>query len=142
MQFRDPARTSDATLFEWVGGLPALTWMTRMLYECLLRSGDLLAPVFADSPPGAAQREAAWLADAFGGPQRGGAAALTGRDLTSAQRARWAALALRAADQAGLPDDPAFRAALAGFLEWVSRARCVCRTGRRLPAERNPARAG
>jgi hypothetical protein len=50
VQFRDPARTSDATLFEWVGGLPALTWMTRMLYECLLRTGDLLAQVSADSP--------------------------------------------------------------------------------------------
>jgi hypothetical protein len=71
-----------------------------------------------------------WLAEAFGGPawyteQRGGAAtarqAHAGRGLTEQQRARWAALALRAADEARLPADPAFRAALAGFLDWGSR---------------------
>ena len=122
VQFRDPARPADPTLFEWAGGLPALTRMTRMLYETLLPADDLLAPAFADLPPGAPQREAAWLAEAFGGPQRGGATALAGRDLTPAQRARWAALALRAADQAGLPDDPAFGAALAGFLDCASRS--------------------
>jgi CDGSH-type Zn-finger protein/truncated hemoglobin YjbI/ferredoxin len=122
VQFRDPAPVADPTLFEWAGGLPALTRMTRMLYESLLPGDDLLAPAFADLPPGAPQREAAWLAEAFGGPQQQGATALAGRDLSPAQRARWAALAVRAADQAGLPDDPAFRAVLAGFLEFVSRA--------------------
>jgi CDGSH-type Zn-finger protein/truncated hemoglobin YjbI/ferredoxin len=122
VQFRDPAPAADPTLFEWAGGLPALTRMTRMLYESLLPADGLLAPAFAGLPPGAPQREAAWLAEAFGGPQQHGATALAGRDLTPAQRARWAALAVRAADQAGLPGDPAFRAALAGFLDFVSRA--------------------
>ncbi|HEX6451430.1 MAG TPA: ferritin-like domain-containing protein [Trebonia sp.] len=121
IQFRDPAPAADPTLFEWAGGLPALTRMTRMLYERLLPADDLLAPAFADLPPGAPQREAAWLAEAFGGPQQQGETALAGRDLSPAQRARWAALAIRAADQAGLPDDPAFRGALAGFLDFVSR---------------------
>ena len=121
-QFRDPARTADPTLFEWAGGLPALTRMTRMLYESLLPADDLLAAAFADLPPGAAEREAGWLAAAFGGPHQEGATALAGRNLTPAQRARWVALAVRAADRAGLPDDAAFRAALAGFLEWASRA--------------------
>src|SRR5215475_13044878 len=32
------------------------------------------------------------------------------------------ALAVQAADLATLPDDPAFRAAFAGFLDWASRA--------------------
>ncbi|HEX8009252.1 MAG TPA: CDGSH iron-sulfur domain-containing protein, partial [Trebonia sp.] len=122
VQFRDPAGTTDPTLFEWAGGLPALTRMTRILYESLLPVDDLLAPAFADLPPGAPQREAAWLAEAFDGPAQHGATVLAGRDLTPAQRARWAALAVRAADKAGLPDDPAFRAALAGFLDWASRA--------------------
>ena len=72
----------------------------------------LLASVFAELPPGAPEREAAWLAEAFGGPQRGGATALAGRDLSPAQRARWVALAVQAADEARLPDDPAFRAAI------------------------------
>jgi len=121
VQFRDPAPPADPALFEWAGGLPALTRMTRVLFETLIPADDLLAPAFADLPPGAPQREAAWLAEAFGGPARGGATALAGRDLTPAQRARWAALAVRAAEVAGLPDDPAFRAALTGFLGFVSR---------------------
>ena len=161
VKFRDPARPADPTLFEWAGGLPALTRMTRMLYENLLPADDLLAKEFADLPPGAPQREAAWLAESFGGPRQDGATALAGRDLTSAQRARWVALALAAADQAALPDDPAFRAAFAGFLDWASRApasstgdvphwdwgpggrpRYLCGACRRLQAERRTARAG
>ena len=122
IQFRDPAPAADPTLFEWAGGWPALTRMTRMLYESLLPGDDLLAAAFADLPPDAPQREVAWLAEAFGGPQRQGATALAGRDLSPAQRARWAELAVRAADEAGLPDDPAFRAAFGGFLDFVSRA--------------------
>jgi CDGSH-type Zn-finger protein/uncharacterized Fe-S cluster protein YjdI len=123
IQFRDPARPADPTLFEWAGGLPALTRMTRMLYEKLIPADDLLAPAFADLPPGAADREAAWVAEAFGGPSADGAAALAGRDLSAAQRARWAALAVQAAREARLPDEPSFRAALSGFAEWASRSR-------------------
>jgi CDGSH-type Zn-finger protein/truncated hemoglobin YjbI len=122
IQFRDPARPADPTLFEWAGGLPALARMTRLLYEKLLPADDLLAASFADLAPGAALGEAAWLAQAFGGPRQDSASALAGRDLTPAQRARWVTLALAAADQAVLPDDPAFRATLAGFLDWASRA--------------------
>ena len=91
IQFRDPAPPADPTLFEWAGGLPALTRMTRMLYEKLVPADDLLAAAFADLPPGAAEREAAWLAAAFGGPAvrptRDGATALAGRDLSPRQRA-------------------------------------------------------
>jgi CDGSH-type Zn-finger protein/truncated hemoglobin YjbI len=120
-RFRDPAGPADPTLFEWAGGLPALTRITRALYETLVPADDLLAAAFGDLPPGAPQREAAWLAEAFGGPRQDGTTVLAGRDLGPAQRARWVTLAAQAADQAGLPDDPSFRAALAGFLVWVSR---------------------
>jgi CDGSH-type Zn-finger protein/truncated hemoglobin YjbI len=122
VQFRDPARPADPSLFEWAGGRPALTRMTRMLYEKLVPADDLLASAFADLPPGAPEHEAAWLAEAFGGPQQGGGPALAGRDLPPAGRARWVRLAIQAADEARLPDDPPFRAAFAGFLEWASRA--------------------
>jgi CDGSH-type Zn-finger protein/truncated hemoglobin YjbI len=129
--FRDPVPAAGVTptLFEWAGGLPALTRMTRLLYEKLVPADALLAPVFAGLPPGHARREADWLAEVFGEPaqyseQRGtGAAALAhaGRDFTEEQRARWVALATLAADEAGLPADPAFRAALSGYLDWGSR---------------------
>jgi CDGSH-type Zn-finger protein/truncated hemoglobin YjbI len=122
VQFRDPARPAGPSLFEWAGGLPALTRMTGILYGKLLPADDLLPAAFADLPPGAPEREAAWLAEAFGGPRQDSVTALAGRDLSPAQRARWVMLAVRAADEARLPDDPAFRAALAGSLEWGSRS--------------------
>jgi CDGSH-type Zn-finger protein/truncated hemoglobin YjbI len=128
--FRDPVLSGEPTLFQWAGGLPALTRMTRLLYEKLVPADDVLAPVFAGMPPGHPQREATWLAEVFGGPawysQRfGGAAgprrAHASHEFTDEQRARWVALATRAADEAGLPADPGFRAALTGYLDWGSR---------------------
>ena len=68
VDFRDPAGPADPTLFEWAGGLPALTRMTRLLYEKHVPADDLLAPLFADMAPDRAQREAAVIGAAFGGP--------------------------------------------------------------------------
>ena len=122
VDFRDPVRRAGAepTLFEWAGGLPALTRMTRLLYDKHVPADDLLAPVFAAMPPGLPQREAAVFAEAFGGPAAGAGA--TGRpNLTEEQRARWVTLVLRAADETMLPADPQFRGALTSYLEWTSR---------------------
>ena len=120
VEFRDPARDAEPTLYEWAGGLPALTRLARLLYEKLVPADDLLAPLFATMAPGDPQHEAAVLAEAFGGP-----AAPPGsrrHDFTEAQRARWVTLAVRAADEAGLPADPEFRSAFTSYLEWSSRA--------------------
>ena len=126
VDFRDPVRRAGAepTLFEWAGGLPALTRMTRLLYERHVPADDLLDPVFATMAPDLPQREAAAFAAAFGGPPASDPAdyRATGRPaLTEEQRARWVALALRAADETMLPADPQFRGALTSFLEWTSR---------------------
>ncbi len=123
VDFRDPVRRPGAepTLFEWAGGLPALTRLTRMLYERHVPADDLLAPLFAAMPPELPLREAAVLAEAFGGPAAGDGA--SGRpSFTEEQRARWVELTTRAADEAVLPADPQFRAALTSYLEWTSRA--------------------
>ena len=120
VEFRDPARGLEPTLFEWAGGLPALARLTRLLYEKHVPADDLLAPLFATMAPGYPQREAAVLAEAFGGPAASGQAARPG--FTEPQRARWVALATAAADEAALPADPGFRAALASYLDWSSRA--------------------
>ena len=50
--FRDPVPGAghEPTLFEWAGGLPALTRMTRLLYEKHVPADPLLAPLFADMP--------------------------------------------------------------------------------------------
>jgi hemoglobin len=44
-----------------------------------------------------------------------------GRHLTNEQRKRWVTLLLDTADDLKLPDDPEFRSALVGCLEWGSR---------------------
>ena len=120
VDFRDPARPADPTLFEWAGGLPALTRMTRLLYEKHVPADDLLAPLFASMAPDRPQREAAVIAAAFGGPAAPQAPARPG--MSEEQRARWVALAVQAAGEARLPADPPFRSALVSYLEWSSRA--------------------
>jgi CDGSH-type Zn-finger protein/truncated hemoglobin YjbI len=126
VDFRDPVPRPGAepTLFEWAGGLPALTRMTRLLYDKHVPADDLLAPLFANMPPEQPQLEAAVLAEAFGEPPVGGRATQSnGRPaFTEEQRSRWVALAIQAADDAKLPADPQFRAALTSYLEWTSRA--------------------
>jgi len=119
VDFRDPARPADPTLFEWAGGLPALTRMTRLLYEKHVPADDLLAPLFAGMAPDRPRREAAVIAAAFGGP--GVPQAPARPDMSEEQRARWVALAVQAASEAGLPADPPFRSALVSYLEWSSR---------------------
>jgi hemoglobin len=44
-----------------------------------------------------------------------------GLRITPEQRFRFASLFSLAADDAGLPDDPEFRSALVGYLEWGTR---------------------
>jgi truncated hemoglobin YjbI len=56
-------------VFEWAGGLPALTRMTRLFYEKYVPEDPLLAPVFGEMSPEHPQRVAAWLGEVFGGPK-------------------------------------------------------------------------
>jgi CDGSH-type Zn-finger protein/truncated hemoglobin YjbI len=124
----DPAR--PPTLYEWCGGLPALTRVTRLFFERYVPEDPLLAPLFSDVPPDVAARVAEWLGEVFGGPRRhpdgvGGSPQLLarrdGREVSEPQRARWVQLFSRAAQDAGLSSDPAFWSAFAAYLEWGSR---------------------
>ncbi|WP_218025136.1 CDGSH iron-sulfur domain-containing protein [Nocardia jejuensis] len=130
VDFHDPAPSPEPTLFEWAGGLPALTRMTNIFYGKYVPEDPLLAPLFARMSPDHPQRVAAWLGETFGGPRYytdryGGydhmVAEHAGKSLTEEWRARWAQLISRAADDAGLPTDPEFRAAFAAYIEWGSR---------------------
>jgi truncated hemoglobin YjbI len=122
--------SSEPTLFEWAGGSPALLRLTRIFYSRHVPDDPLLAPLFANMSPDHPERVAAWLGEVFGGPQRyseqyGGYDRMVsrhlGKALTEEQRARWAQLICRSADDAGLPDDPEFRAAFVAYIEWGSR---------------------
>ena len=128
VEFRDPvpAPGSEPTLFEWAGGLPALTRMSRLLYEKHVPADPLLAPLFAGMPRDQAQRLAAWIGGALGGPADGSApgqaTGFISEQINEQQRARWVALLAAAADDAGLPADAGFRSAFFSCAEWVSRA--------------------
>jgi CDGSH-type Zn-finger protein/truncated hemoglobin YjbI len=140
VEFRDPAPAADPSLFEWAGGLPALTRMTRLLYEKHVAADDLLAPVFAGLAPGYPEREAQAMAAAFGGVPDPGYPLLAGlpagQQLTEDQRARWVTLASLAAREAQLPSDPEFQAALVSYLEWASRKAAAAAADGERPALR------
>ena len=117
------------TLYDWLGGLPALSRLTERFYQ-RVRDDAALAPVFAHMGGDHPQHVAAFLAEVLGGPANYSAAhgghphmirQHLNRHLTQAQRRAWVALLLDTADELQMPDDPEFRSALVGYLEWGSR---------------------
>ena len=132
VDFKDPIPDPDhePTIFDWAGGLPALTRMTRIFYEKYVPQDPLLAPLFANMSPDHPERVAKWLGEVFCGPnayseQYGGYARMVsqhiGKGLTEEKRARWVTLILQAAHDAGLPNDAEFRSAFGSYIEWGSR---------------------
>lgn len=123
------ASTEPPSLAEWAGGPEAFRKLFTRFYE-RVPSHPLLAPVFAGMDPKHAEHVAAFVAEVLGGAkgytEHGGSHAgmvkrHLHRHLTHEQRRAWIALLLDTADEVGLPDDPEFRAALVGYLEWGSR---------------------
>jgi hemoglobin len=117
------------TLYEWAGGTDAFLRLTTVFYAKVTKD-DLLGPLFARMDPEHSRYVALWLAEVFGGPaaytdDHGGyprmVAKHLGMAITEPQRRRWIELIQDAADEAGLPDDPEFRAAFLGYLEWGTR---------------------
>lgn len=117
------------TLFEWIGGMPVLDLLIDRFYQ-RVKNDAMLAPIFAGMSADHPHHVALFLAEVLGGPtkyseQRGGhphmVAQHLNRNLSQEQRRRWVALLLDTADEIGLRDDPEFRSALVGYLEWGSR---------------------
>jgi pimeloyl-ACP methyl ester carboxylesterase len=71
VRFHDPISSPDhqPTLFEWTGGLPALTRMTRLFYSKHVPEDPLIGVLFARMSPDHPERVAAWLGEVFGGPK-------------------------------------------------------------------------
>ncbi|MHA3702710.1 group II truncated hemoglobin [Jatrophihabitans sp. YIM 134969] len=118
------------TLVAWAGGPAALRRMIDAFYDRVERD-DLLAPMF---PGGVSEHHRAhvadWWSEVFGGPpiyteEHGGYETMVAHHvdlaITPEQRHRFVALMSLAADDAHLPDDPEFRAAVLGYVEWGSR---------------------
>jgi hemoglobin len=128
--YRSPVAGDDPTLFEWAGGQPAFDRMINAFYD-RVEADDLLSPFF----PGGVHEDhrrhvATWWGEVFGGPpdytrQLGGYERMLhkhlGLGITDDQRFRFASLMSLAADDAGMPSDPEFRAALVAYLEWGTR---------------------
>ncbi len=121
---------SVPTLLEWAGGETAISGLIDAFYD-RVDNDDLLSPLF----PGGASAEhrrhvSLWWIEVFGGPagyteQLGGyenmLAHHRGLTISPEQRFQFASLMSLAADDAQLPDDPEFRAAFVGYVEWGTR---------------------
>jgi hemoglobin len=118
------------SLYGWAGGTEAFRRLVDAFYD-RVEQDDLLSRLF---PGGVTEEHRAhvtlWWAEVFGGPAEyteslGGYERMLAhhRDLgiTADQRRRFAETMSRAADDAGLPDDPEFRAAFVGYVEWGTR---------------------
>ena len=120
---------SPPTLYDWAGGMPALLKLTDAFYA-KVKADPLLQPVFARMDPEHPQHVAKFLAEVFGGPktysdEHGGHAEMIrhhlNRHLQEKQRRRWVDLLIDSGDEVGLPDDPEFRSAFVGYIEWGTR---------------------
>jgi hemoglobin len=124
-----PDQMSVPSLYAWMGGMPAIERLMTLFYS-KVPEDDLLAPVFAQMSPKHVAYVAAFVAEILGGPKTystklGSHGHMirkhAGRALNEAQRQRWMQLLLSCADEIGVPDDPEFRSALVGYLEWGTR---------------------
>ncbi|HEY3686174.1 MAG TPA: group II truncated hemoglobin [Streptosporangiaceae bacterium] len=116
------------SLFEHAGGEPGLRRLEELFYAYVLADPVLkvLFPVRRETHVPALT---AFTAETFGGPDRftremGGFLGLIavhrGLKITEGQRRRFCELYLKAADDAGLPDDAPFRQALREHVEFGS----------------------
>ncbi|MEO7235772.1 MAG: group II truncated hemoglobin [Lapillicoccus sp.] len=125
----DEGADAPPSLYAWAGGRLAFHRLVNAFYD-RVEGDDLLSPLF----PGGVSEEhrdhvERWWVEVFGGPADytplGGYRRMLshhiGLEITPDQRFRFASLMSLAADDAGLPDDPEFRAAFVGYLEWGTR---------------------
>jgi hemoglobin len=125
------ASADTPTIYEWGGGRDAYArWLNRF-YDFVETEAPDIAALFGGTVT-AKHREHVtdWWTEVMGGPaayteQRGGYEHMLARHhnlaITPEQRLQFVTLLSRAADDAGLPSDPEFRAAIMGYAEWGAR---------------------
>ena len=116
------------SLFEFAGGEPAFLALATAHHERCLQDPELNHPFSHPGHPQHVERLASYWAEVFGGPPRdsascGGQSAMlnihAGQGAEESLGERFVACFVRAADDAGLPDDPVFRASLRSYMEWA-----------------------
>lgn len=117
------------TLYEWAGGMKQFESWIDLFYQ-RVHQDSVLEPVFRGMSADHARHVAHFIAEVFRGPSQYSRTEGShyemihkhlGKHLTEVQRKRWVDLILDTADTLDLPDDPEFRSALVGYLEWGSR---------------------
>jgi hemoglobin len=118
------------TILDWGGGAEAFgRWLNRF-YDLVEEEGSL-APLFGGTVSEEHRDHVlVWWVEVMGGPadytaKLGGYPAMLahhrGLAISPDQRRLFVTLLSRAADEAELPADPEFRAAIIGYAEWGSR---------------------
>jgi hemoglobin len=118
---------SMESLYEHAGGQESLRRFIDAFYGSVL-ADPVLQPLFGAGRPEHVDHLTAFEAESFGGPddftrQLGFGHLIEvhrGLKITEAQRQRFVQLYMAAADAAGLPADPPFRAALRSHVEFGS----------------------
>jgi hemoglobin len=115
-------------MFEVAGGSPAFSALAAAHHRRCLEDPVLSHPFSHPGNPEHVERLADYWAEVFGGPPRyseslGGHSAMlaihAGQGADDDLGARFVSCFVKAADDAGLPDDPAFRAGLRAYMEWA-----------------------
>ena len=118
------------TIYEWGGGRDAFArWLNRF-YDLVEGEPSIVRLFGGTVSRGHREHVTDWWCEVMGGParyteQRGGYERMLERHrdlaITEEQRLLFVTLLSRAADEAGLPADPEFRAAIMGYAEWGTR---------------------
>jgi hemoglobin len=118
------------TIVEWGGGPEAFRRWLDVFYDLVEQEPDLARLFGGTVSEEHRDHVTAWWVEVMGGPPRytdelGGYEHMLARHrglaITADQRLRFVTLLSRAADLAGLPADPEFRAAIMGYAEWGTR---------------------
>ena len=118
------------TLYEFAGGHAALLALARAHHARCLADPELNHPFsHPDQHPQHVERLAAYWAEVLGGPPSYSESMAdqsylvrlhSGNGIHDDLSSRFVECFVRAADDAGLPDDPEFRAALRAYMEWAA----------------------
>jgi hemoglobin len=130
------------SLFDFAGGEDAFLALAAATHERCLQDPELNHPFSHNVSPRHTENLAAYWAEVLGGPTRysqglgGHSGMLTihaGEGAPEDMGTRFAACFIQAMDDAQLPDDPEFRAAMSAYIEWAtSEVNAVAPAGTRI----------
>jgi hemoglobin len=122
------AHPARPTLYEYAGGEAAIHRLEAIFYGKVL-ADPLLQPLFGAGRPEHVEHLTAFTAESFGGPDRFSRELGFGHliavhrhlGIKEEQRQRFVELYMASLDEAGMPEDEAFRAAFRSHVEFGSR---------------------